>query len=166
MLGAKDKEVMDKSDYRWLIDRSDRIRRGITTSAAIVLTAMPIFIAGLSYFSKVIIDSKPDEGVFVLEIVIPLVLLGIAWLCVFFAAGSSLGAIARANGFNIMDYPSQHPKNSLVDVRIDCENLSAQLDVAAEAQLRAVTSLRDAAWSIVLAIFFLVATFIARSYFA
>ena len=157
---------MDKSDYRWLIDRSDRIRSGITTSAAIVFAAMPLFIAGLSYFSKMIIDSKPDEGVFVLEMVIPLVLLGVSWLCVLFAAGLSLGAIAKANGFNIMDYPSQHPKNSLIDARIDCENLSAQLDVAAEAQLRAVTSFRDAAWSIVLAILFLVAAFIARSYFA
>lgn len=157
---------MDQSNYRWLIDRSDRIRSGITTSAAIVLTAMPLFIAGLSYFSRVIYDSKPDEGVFVLEMIIPIVLLGITWLCVFFAAGSSLGAITRANGFNIMDYPSQHPKSSLVDVRIDCDNLSAQFDAAAEAQRRAAISLRDAAWSIVLVILFLVATFLARAYFA
>ena len=157
---------MDKSDYRWLIDRSDRIRSGITTSAAIVLAAMPLFIAGLSYFSIVIYDSKPNEGVFILEMIIPIVLLGITWLCVFFAAGSSLGAIARANGFNLMDYPSQHTKNSLVDVRINCDNLSAQLDTAAEAQFRAVTSLRDAAWSIVLVILFLVASFLARAYFA
>ena len=157
---------MYQSDYRWLIDRSDRIRSVITTSAAIVLTAMPLFIAGLSYFSKVIYDSRPDEGVFALDMIIPIVLLVIAWLCLFFAAGSSLGAIARANGFNIMDYPSQHPKNSLVDVRIDCDNLSAQLDAAAEAQHKAITSLRDAAWSIVLVILFLFATFLARAYFA
>lgn len=157
---------MDNSNYRWLIDRSDRIRSGITMSAAIVLTAMPLFIAGLSYFSIVIYDSKPDEGIFVLEMIIPIILLGITWLCLFFAAWASLEAIARASGFNIMDYPSQQPKNSLVDVRINCDNLSTQLDAAAEAQLRAVTSFRDAAWSIVLVILSLVATFLARAYFA
>ena len=123
MLDSKTSQynALNLDDLKWLIDRSDKLRSGLASSAGILVSAISLFLTAVSVaFSYVTSRLLPTSremwgpGLLIAGLLLAGFLLVVAML-------KAISVIAIAHGFYMSAYKHQNKMNSLGDVTEDLD---------------------------------------------
>lgn len=131
---------MTDDDYlRWLVDRADRLRATIATSAGLLVTADVVVMSGQAFLTRTLWNEIVSRSPMPLHLLAQMGVLLLGWLALFAALGRALGAIAAANGFRMSHYPSQGRRPAVIDPKL----LGSALDSSATVREQLSAAIAD-----------------------
>ena len=163
---------MDQDELlRWSLERSDRLRATVASSAGLMLAASVLTSSGLSFVTQAVWQEMKGLRPHVpWTFVVQMVLLSVSWVVLIASIARALEAVAAANGLDFWEWPSRFRGPPLLAIKDEASVATGSMndllkkDLAAAAQYfhDSQRSLHKAEFNLALVVLLVVVSYMAR----